>query len=192
MENAFQDFYVYPQETERLLGALTDYYIELVRAWGQLKGVDGLFMTDDWGTQKSLMVSAEMWRKYFARRYRRICEEAHRWNLDVLFHSCGNVTEIIGDLIDAGIDVLDPVQPEAMDLARVGKEFGGHVAFCGGISDQMLERYNAAQIKDHVRRTIATLGTAFKNAYIVAPSNVLPPETPLENLQALFEACHGQ
>ena len=192
MQNTFQDFHLYPAEVDRLLGALTDYLLEIIRQWGQLDGVDGWFLKDDWGTQAALMISPRMWRKFFAARYRRICDEAHRWDLDVIFHSCGNVTAIIGDLIDAGVDVLDPLQPEAMDLTRVAREFGGKIAFCGGISDQEIVTFTPSQVKDHVHRTIDTLGKAFGNAYLVAPSNTLPPEVPIENLQALFEACHDQ
>jgi uroporphyrinogen decarboxylase len=110
----------------------------------------------------------------------------------VIFHSCGNVTQIVGDLIDAGVDVLDPLQPEAVDITRIAREYGGKVAFCGGISDQDIVIFTPAQVRDHVRRTIDILGKAFSNAYLVGPSNSLPPEIPIENLQALFEACHEQ
>jgi len=192
MQNTFEDFYLFSTEVDRLLGALTDYLLEIIRLWGKLGGVDGWFLTDDWGTQTSLMISPQMWRKFFAARYRRLCDEAHRWEMDVIFHSCGNVTQIVGDLIDAGVDVLDPVQPEAMDLAWIAREFGGKVAFCGGISDQEIVALTPAQVRDHVRRTIDILGRAFGNTYLVGPSNTLTPEIPIENLQALFEACHSQ
>jgi len=189
MEQAFEDLLVYPAETERLLDALTDYLLVLIGGWGRL-GVDAWFLTEDWGTQLALMISPETWRRYFARRYRRLCEEAHRWKMEVVFHSCGNVTAIVGDLIDAGVDVLDPVQPEAMDLDLLAREFGGRIAFSGGISDQALVAYTPDQVRDHVRRALDTLGHAHGNAYLVGPSNVLPPEIPPRNLVALFEACH--
>ncbi len=190
IENTFADFHLYPREVDRLLDVLTDYYLDLIRGWGALGGVDGLFMTDDWGTQASLMIAPAMWRRVFAARYRRLCDEAHRYGMHVVFHSCGNVAAIIGELIDAGVDVLDPVQPEAMDLAEVAKNYGGKVAFCGGISDQKLATLSPQQVKDHVRRVIDTLGSPFGNAYIPGPANVLCPEVPLENIQALFEASH--
>ena len=150
MNRTFEDFYLYPRELNRLLDSLTDYYVELVRAWGQLGGVDGLFLTDDWGTQTSLMISPRMWRTFFAARYRLICEKAHRSGMQLIFHSCGNVTAIIGDLIDCGVDVIDPLQPEAVDLEQIAREFGGKVAFSGGISDQELAALSPQQVKDHV------------------------------------------
>jgi uroporphyrinogen decarboxylase len=190
MDNTFTDFHLYPQEVRRLLDALTDYAVQLIRSWGEWDNVDGLLMTDDWGTQTSLMIAPAMWRKFFAANYRRIFDEVHRFNKQVIFHSCGNVTEIIGDLIDVGVDILDPVQPEALDIDNVARNFGGKVAFSGGISDQKLVRMSPRQVRDHVRRTIEVLGSSFNNAYLVAPSNSLTPEIPLENLEALFEAAH--
>jgi uroporphyrinogen decarboxylase len=192
MENTLEDFYAAPQHIERLLDALTDYYLEIIRGWGGLEDVDCIFMSDDWGTQSSLMVSPEMWRRFFAARYRRLCDEAHRQGLDVMFHSCGHVLEIIGDLIDAGVDIIDPLQSEAMDLRVVAREYGGKVAFCGGLSDQAIAGYTPVQVRDEVRRTIDLLGVPYANAYIVGTSNTLMPEIPLANIEALFEACHGR
>ena len=101
--------------------------------------------------------------------------------------------EIVGDLIDIGLDVLDPVQPGAMDVYEVAKRFGGHISFAGGIDVQYLMcSCTPLQIKDTVRMVIDTLGHAFGNGFLVGPANVLTPEVPIENLRALFEACHEQ
>jgi uroporphyrinogen decarboxylase len=192
MDKTFTDFPLYPDQSARLLDALTDYMVELVRRWGKLEGVEGILMTDDWGTQLSPMISPAMWRKFFAANYRRVFDEIHRAGKLVMFHSCGNILPLIGDLIDVGVDILDPIQPEAMDIVEVAKRFGGKVTFCGGISDQQIARMTPRQVKDNVRRTIDVLGAPFGNAYLVAPSNSLTPEIPFENLQALFEAAYGK
>jgi uroporphyrinogen decarboxylase len=99
---------------------------------------------------------------------------------------------IVGDLIDVGVDVLDPIQPGAMDLKVRAREYGGKVALSGGISDQHLARFTPQQIKDEIRATRDLLGGAFDNAYLLAPSNMLTPDIPLPNLVAMFEACHNQ
>ncbi len=189
MQNTFVDFHTHEREVRRLLDALAEYLLELIRAWGKL-GADALFLTDDWGTQLALMIAPDMWRRYFKAHYRRIFDEVHRCGMDVIFHSCGNVTAIVPDLIDIGLDVLDPVQPGAMDVAEVARRFGGQLSFCGAIDDQRLGSSSPRQIKDAVRRTVGTLGRPFGNGLILAPANLIPPEVPIENLQALFEACH--
>jgi len=91
-----------------------------------------------------------------------------------------------------GCNVLDRREPEAMDLPPIAREFGGNVAFSGGISAQEIVGFTPSQVRDHVHRAIDTLGKAFGNAYLGGPSYHLPPEIPIGNLQALFEACHNQ
>lgn len=154
--------------------------------------MDAVFLADDWGTQRSLMISLEMWSSFYRKSYRRIVDEAHRLGLDIIFHSCGNVEEIIPDLIDIGLDVLNPLQPGAMNLPRVARNFGGQVSFFGGIDDQsLLIKGTPEQIKEEARRTVDTLGRPYGNAFIIAPANVMAPDVPLENIEALMEAGHG-
>jgi len=191
MENTFADFYANEREVSRLLEALTEFVLELIREWGKTN-VSAVFLTDDWGTQTGMMISPGTWRKFFKAHYRRIFDEVHRWGKDVFFHSCGNVLAIIPELIDLGVDVLDPIQPGPLDLNDVAKQFGGRISFCGAIDDQCLATYNPQEVKDSVRKAIETLGRPFGNGYVVAPANVMVPPVPLDNIQALFEACHGQ
>lgn len=192
MEGAFEDLYLNPAETSRLLDVLTDYQIDLVRQWAGLGNVDAVFLTDDWGSQAGMLIAPAKWQEVFAPRYRRICDEAHRHDLDVIFHSCGNIASIIGPMIDAGIDVIDPLQSEALDLAWLAREYGGKVAFAGGLPEQTLAHLTPAGVRDEVHRTIDLLGPAFGNALILAPSNSILADVPLENLVALFEAAHQQ
>jgi uroporphyrinogen decarboxylase len=138
------------------------------------------------------MISPAMWRRQFKEYYRSIFAEVHRWGKDVLFHSCGNVASIIPDLIEVGVDVLDPLQPGPINLKEVARQFGGKVSFSGGIDDQRLEDYSPQKVKEMVRRTIDTLGRPFGNSYIVAAANSILPSVPLENLAAMIQACHEQ
>lgn len=191
MESLFADLYTNPVQVRRLLEVLCAYALELIRCWAEL-GADAVFVTDDWGSQTGLMISPAMWRDLFKPHYRTLFDEVHRCGMEVIFHSCGRVMDIVGDLIDMGLDVLDPVQPGAMDLAEVGRQFGGHVAFSGGIDLQHLFLSTPQQIKDEVRWTLDTLGRASGGGLLVGPANVLTPEVPVESLRALFEACHGE
>jgi uroporphyrinogen decarboxylase len=189
MGNTFVDLATNEREACRLCDALADYIVELVNRWCELP-VSGLLLADDWGSQSGLMISLSMWRKFFKPHYRRIFDEIHRLGRDIIFHSCGNVMGIIPDLIELGVDVLDPVQPGAMKIDEVAKQFGGSISFCGGIDDQRLETYTPEEIRDVVRRTVGTLGSPFGNGYIGAPANLVPPTVPFENLAAMVETFH--
>ena len=192
MENIFEDMYIHEKEVRRLADAIMEYNLELVKLWGRL-GPDGLLLTDDWGTQTTLMISPEMWRKIFKPYYKTLFDAIHREGMDVCLHSCGNVTEIVGDLIDIGLDILDPLQPEAMDLKEIARRFGGHITFHGAIDDQrLLNRATPQELKDNIHWLIETLGKSFGNGFILCPTTSISPETPMENLRALFEACHEQ
>ena len=79
-----------------------------------------VFMTDDC-SQGGLLIAPELWQSMFKPYYQRVFDEVHKLGMDVIFHSCGNVFSIIGDLIDIGMDVLDPVQPGAMDIDLVAR-----------------------------------------------------------------------
>lgn len=186
MENAFTDFYTDERDVTRLLEVLANYLIQYTRRW-LAAPVSAIFMTDDWGSQTRMMVSLPLWRKFFRPHYQRVFDEIHRAGKDIIFHSCGNVMEIIPDLIDLGVDVLDPVQPVAMNIEEVARKFGGKISFSGGIDDQRLEDYSPQEIRDVVRRTMDTLGRPFGCGYIGAPANSVTPTVPLENLQALIE-----
>lgn len=191
MENAFTDFYTNQREVSRLLEALSDYLLQLTRRWLALP-VSAIFVGDDWGSQTCMMVSLDLWRKYFRPHYRRVFDEIHRAGKQVIFHSCGHVFGIIPDLIDLGLDVLDPVQPGAMNIQEVAKKFGGKISFCGAIDDQRLEDYSPQQVRDIVRRTIDTLGRPFGCGYIGSPANSVAPTVPFENLDALFQTFHEE
>ena len=189
-ENVLTDLYTNEKELRRLCDSVASYDLQMIRQWAKL-GADGLFLTEDWGAQNGLMISPVMWRRIFRPYYARMIDEAHKYGLDVILHSCGNVMDIVGDFIDIGLDVLDPIQPTAMDITQVARRFGGHISFCGAINArEMLDTYRPQQVKDMVRRTIDTLARPFGGGLIVAPDNVLTPDLPLENIRAMMEACH--
>ena len=191
MQEVLMDLYTNEAEIQRLLEHLTEYHLELIRYWAEI-GADGMFLGDDWGSQRAMMISASMWRRLFRPHYVRLFDETHRCGMDVIYHSCGNVMDIIPDLIDIGADVLDPIQPVAMDAQEIARRFGGKIAFYGGVNTQELARYTPQQVKDEVRRLIDTVGKPFGNAYMIGPANVLTPEVPLANIVALCEACRDQ
>ena len=190
VQNVLTDLYTNETELRRLCDAIAEYDHGMIRQWAKL-GADGLFLTEDWGMQTGLMISPVMWRRIFKPYYARMIDEAHSLGMDVMLHSCGNVMDIVGDFIDIGLDVLDPIQPTAMDITEVAKRFGGHISFLGAINArEMLSTFSPQQVKDMVRRTIDTLARPFGGSLIVSPDNVLTPDVPLANIRAMVEACH--
>jgi uroporphyrinogen decarboxylase len=189
MQDLLTDFYTDEAPLRRLMDALHAYLLEIVRAWAEI-GADAVFLTDDWGSQAGLLIAPELWRRYFKSYYASVFAEAHRLGMDVIFHSCGNVIDIVGDLIDIDLDVLDPVQPGAMDIETLARKYGGHVSFSGAIDIQdVLCAGTPQQVKDHVRTIRDTLGRPFGGGLLLGPANIMTPDTPFENLRALFEAA---
>jgi uroporphyrinogen decarboxylase len=189
-ENALMDFHLEEDPMRRLIAALQDYALKLIRQWAKI-GVDALLFLDDWGTQGELLMSPPTWRQFFKAGYEEVFRETHRCGMDCFLHSCGNVTEIVDDLIEVGLDVLDPIQTSAMDIAELARRFGGRISFCGSIDVQsVLPRAKPQEVKDAIRRSIDILGKPFGNGLILAPTNTITPDVPFENLRAMFEACH--
>jgi uroporphyrinogen decarboxylase len=100
------------------------------------RGFDGVSFYDDWGTQSGLIVSPSLWREFFKPRYRRQFDLAHSHGLDVYFHCCGAVAELVPDLIECGVDMLNLGQPNLFDIEELGRRFGGRVCFVMPVSYQ--------------------------------------------------------
>gem|GEM_PF-2841421 len=108
---------------------------------------------------------------------------AHVW-----MHLCGNVTAILPDLIDIGLNVLNPVQPQAMDVRELAREFGGKVCFNGGVDVQgTLVRGTPEDVRREVHKLVSLFGK-FNGGYIGGTSHGVMPETPLDNVIAMYEA----
>jgi uroporphyrinogen-III decarboxylase len=134
-ENSMMDFALEPEKAGKLLDGIFEWEMELMGHCARL-GFHGFHLGDDWGTQRSLIVSPKMWYELFMPRYKRQVEHAHRLGLDVWFHSCGNVTEIAEGLHECGVDVLNLAQPNTIDIAYVGSKLKGKQCFLIPISYQ--------------------------------------------------------
>lgn len=158
----------------------------------QLKGlgVDAIRFGDDWGFQAGLMIRPDLWRAIFKPQYARLFAAAHEAGLVAMLHSCGNVTEILGDLIDIGLDAFHPLQPEAMDVTKCQRKFGGHLTFWGGLGSQStLPNGTAEDCRREARERLALFAGG---GYILAPAGAAPTETPAENLAAVVEVAREQ
>jgi uroporphyrinogen decarboxylase len=187
MEQLMVDLHQNRREVLRLGDALMEYWIGLIDLFASA-GVDGIFFTDDWGSQDRLMISPRMWREIFRPWYQRLVDRAHSHGLHVMLHSCGNIRAIIPDLIEVGFDALNPLQPTAMDAETIAAEFKGKITFCGGVDVQYFIVNNTPeQVETGIRRLIEIFDGP-EGGFIIAPANSIMPETPLENVQAMARA----
>ncbi len=159
------------------------------------KGIDMIWAGDDFGSQHGMMIDPETWRKYFKPRMKYMFEEFRRENPDIkiAWHTCGSVVPIIPDMIEIGLDILNPIQPEArdMDPLFLKKEYGKDLIFFGGISVQeLLPHSSPKKIKKEVNRIIEILGKG--GGYIIAPAHNIQDDTPIENVMAFYDAVLGK
>ncbi|MDR3688953.1 MAG: uroporphyrinogen decarboxylase family protein [Fimbriimonas sp.] len=151
-------------------------------------GVDLIKIGDDLGTQRGLLMSRSMYKEWFWPGHAAVVAAARKVRPDILvsYHTDGDCWDVIPDLIAAGIDILNPVQPECLDLAAVKREFGKHLMFWGGIGTQTTMPFaSPAKVVETVHRTIDILGPT---GYFPSPTHVLEPEVPWENIEALLRA----
>ena len=154
--------------------------------------VDVLILGDDIATQRGLMMSLAMWKSIFKPRLQRIIRAAKEVKPDLIifYHSDGNVWDAIPELIDAGVEALNPVQPECMDPAEVKKVFGDRLAFFGTVSVQRTMPFGTPDdVRAEVKRRIETVGKG--GGLLLSPAHVLQPDVPWENIVAFFEAVHN-
>lgn len=149
-------------------------------------GVDMIFLGDDMGAQNQMMISPNMWRKYFKPRMATIIAELKliNPNLKVAYHTDGNVELIIPELIEIGLDVLNPVQPASMDPAKIKKEFGDKLCFWGTIDEQYTLPFGSPQdVANEIKIRLETVG--YDGGLILAPTHSVQLDTPLENFLAM-------
>jgi len=190
MEQLMVDLHLHRREVVRLGEHLMGYWLGLIRGFAAA-GVDGIFFTDDWGSQHRLLISPKMWREVFKPWYRRLFKQAHDLGLHTMLHSCGDVTAIIEDLVEVGLDILNPLQPLAMDGPAVATGFGDRLTFCGCIDVQrFLVESTPEEIDMGIRQIIETFDGPH-GGFIIAPANSIMPETPLENVWAMCRAMRA-
>jgi uroporphyrinogen decarboxylase len=187
MPELFNDLAFNPPLAEYLLDRVTEIRCIQARHLAAA-GVDLLKIGDDMGTQIAMFISPAMYRRWFKPRHAAVIRAARevRPDLPVCYHSDGNCWDIIPDLIEAGVTVLNPVQPECLDVAKVKKTFGDRLAFWGGVGTQTTMPFSSAdEVYRSVQQTIGILGPA---GFFPCPTHVLEPEVPWENILAYLRA----
>jgi len=188
MDRLFEDMMHHPELAAALLDRITEPRVFAARQFAAA-GVDILSLGDDVATQADLLMSQKMWLEWLAPRLHRVIRAAKEVKPDILihYHSDGAITGLIPDLIDVGVEVLNPVQPECVDHVWVKQHYGDRLAFWGGLGVQSVIPFGTPDdVREHVRQVIQDLG--HNGGLVIAPSHVLETDTPVDNILAMKEA----
>ncbi|MHC4122993.1 MAG: uroporphyrinogen decarboxylase family protein [Planctomycetota bacterium] len=190
VEDLLMDVALNGEFVEELLDGITNYILQTMQILFEKFAFEGIAISDDYGTQKAMMISPEHWRRLIKPCLIKIYSLAKENNRTVFHHSCGNIVPIIGDMIDIGLDILHPIQPEAMDIFYLKKEFGDHLTFCGGIGTQDLLVSGAPeQIKDEIKKLKREMGK--NGGYVLEPGITIQDDVPIENIIAMIDEARN-
>lgn len=186
-ERMLSDFALKPELAERLLDIPYHYHLAAAKKLVRM-GVDMIWTGDDVGAQHAMLISPKMWRRFLKPRMASFIAELKAINpqVKVAYHSDGNILPIIPDLIEIGLDVLNPIQPASMDPAQLKREFGDRLCFWGSIDEQhTLPFGSSADVRAEVHARLDTIGKS--GGLILGPTHHVQLDTPMENFWAMID-----
>lgn len=189
MEAFMIDLVSTPRFAKRLIDKVAGFTLRLARTLAAT-GADVLAFYDDAGMQTGLQISPALWREFIKPAWQNVLAPLRAEYPDATFflHSCGNITEIVPDIVEFGFHILHPLQPESMDAVAVKREFGERLIPCVTLGAQRLLPFGTPQdVVAEIDRLVDTLG--YDNRCIICPSNLIQPETPWENILAFAQAA---
>lgn len=185
MENALVDMLADPEFAQEMYSHIFDHHMALLDRVLD-RSFDALYFGDDWGQQNGLIMGPDLWRQFIKPGVSKIFDRAKRKGKAIVLHSCGDLREIIPDLIEMGVDVYNTVQPEIYDLKALKREYGKDICFYGGISTQQFLPYaTPAEVR---AKTCEVLDIMQNGGYILSPTHAVTPDIPVENIMAMIEA----
>jgi uroporphyrinogen decarboxylase len=177
-----------PSFARAFLARIIDRNMVMLETMLTAQEIDGVLLGSDWGSQQDLLMSPESWEELIRPGEQREYDLIRGYGKDVWLHSCGNVEKIIPSLIDMGLDVLNPVQPEAMDVARLKNTHGDRLAFWGGLSTQRTLPFGTPEeVREECRAVKRLLGVG--GGHIFSPAQSIQSDVPVDNIMALLEVA---
>lgn len=195
IEQGLMDLALNPKLVEVTLDHIEAIQTEMMHRFFQRSAdaIDLTFISDDIGGQNGLLLSPRMWRKHLQPRLKRWCDLIHSYGITVFYHTDGGVGPLIPELLDCGIDVLNPIQHACpgMDTAELHRLYGDRVIFHGGIDNQQVLPFGSVEdVRQETVRCLETLG-AGREGYIVCSCHNVQPGTPVENILTMIETVKG-
>jgi len=178
-----------PEWVDELFDAILAYNLELLDELLRYD-IHGVLFGDDWGQQQGLLFSPALWRRFIKPRLAQMIAAVRRAGKVAMVHSCGKVQSLFPELIEIGLQVFNPFQPDVMDVYALKRQYEDRLTFYGGMSVQsLLPRGTPRQIRDEARRLMDEVGRG--GGFIIAPSHHIPADVPVENMVAFIEAVRA-
>jgi len=188
-ENILADFVLNPCKVHTILDEISENFAQVASKLASFD-IDLLILGDDVGAQKAMIMSPEIWRTFLKPRLASIINAVKKVKAGrfVFYHSDGYIEPIIPELIEIGVDILNPIQPECMEPAKIKQEYGKDLIFFGTVGIQSTLPYGSPEdVKKEVKERIETVGK--DGGLILSPSHLINPDVPWENIVAFFEAA---
>ena len=189
METALMNMIANPEIFDAVNEKVMEFYLKANKIFLEATKhrLNAILIGNDMGSQRGLILSPEMVRRFIITGCKKLVDQAHSYGMKVIYHSCGSIVDIIPDLIEAGVDIIHPIQAKAaqMEPDNLKALFDGQVSFCGGVDTQELLVHGSPE---DVRKKVKELRTIFPTGLIISPSHeaVMPDVSPA-NIKALFD-----
>ena len=191
LENMYLDMIERPGFTEALLDRILDFNLKIIEtALARFPQLDGVHFGDDFGDQHGISMGPERWRAVMKPRLARQYGLVKSAGKKVSIHSCGSVEAILDDLVEIGVDLFNPFQPEVMDVEQVFRRYHGRLAFWGGISTQRLLPYASAAETTLAVERLLSMGR--NGGYVISPAHATPGDGREENVRTMLRTILGQ
>ena len=187
MQNLLMDFHIHQEELAQLCDALLELVLKFVDGAAKA-GADGFSTSNDLGHQTGLMMSPDSFRKFLKPLHAEVARACHERDMHYWMHSCGDLTDILEDMIEVGLDCLHPLQYGAMDWDESARIIDGRMTAWAGIDVQhILQEESPEGVRAHVRKLIDTFHRPGEGRCVVAAGNGITGSTPLENINAFLD-----
>ena len=191
VEQILVDLYANKEIAKAIFDKIAEFYCEYVRRTLQAGegNIDILFTGDDFGTQQNTFMPAELWRELIKDGFKQFVDIGHEFGCKIAHHTCGSIISLIPDFIDCGLDILNPLQPdvEGMNYEKIKADYGGDISFHGAISIQKTMPYGTVEdVRNEVKDRVEKLARG--GGLILCTAHNIQIDTPVENIEALFEA----
>ncbi len=188
IENFLADMAGDIEFARKLCNLIIEKNLVMLENFLDMPEVDGVLLGSDWGSQRGLLMSPKVWDDLIRPGEQREYDLIHDYGKDVWVHSCGSIEPLLPRLVEMGLDVLNPVQPECMDIAQLKADFGQDLTFWGGISTQQTLPFGSPEDVRKECHRVRELMSA-DGGYIYSPSQAIQGDVPFENLATLLEVA---